>query len=98
MTKTKLNKARVLADVSEMRLSTRTASANLGSADDHAPTVASKGAGSVCVLRRRHGKGWRYVGYATWSCRTQTFVRGSWSHPVTAGEAHEALESMDWEG
>ena len=98
-TTTKLNKNQVLADVSAMRLgNSLLAAANLDDDLDDAPTVANKGGGSVHVLRRRQGTGWRYIGYATWSCRDQSYVCGSLRHPATADEAHKSLEDMAWEG
>ncbi len=65
--------------------------------DDH-PLIASKGAGSIHVLRRRRGKGWQYLGYAVWSCRQQAWVCGSWRHPVSIEQATRHLRNMAWEG
>lgn len=96
-TATKMNREAVLADVREMSLGSPSATANLASTDG-SPLVASKGAGSVHVLRRRRGAGWQYLGYAVWSCRTQGWVRGSWDRPVSADEAHAHLADMAWEG
>ena len=97
MTATKMNLKSVLAEVREMSLGSPSATANLNSSDG-SPTVASKGAGSVNVLRRRRGNGWQYLGYAVWSCRTQGWVCGSWDRPVSADEAHAYLADMAWEG
>jgi len=96
-TATKMNLKSVLADVREMTLASNSADANLASSDSN-PLVASKGAGSVHVLRRRRGSGWSYLGYAVWSCRTQGWVCGSWNRPISADEAHAHLADMAWEG
>lgn len=96
-TATKMNSKAVLADVREMSLASPSASTNLDGLGEN-PLVASKGAGSVHALRRRRGAGWQYIGYAVWSCRTQGWVCGSWSRPVSADEAHAHLTNMAWEG
>lgn len=65
---------------------------------DDEPLIASKGAGSIHVLRRRRCKDWCYLGYAVWSCRRQAWVCGSWRHPVSIEEAARHLRNMDWAG
>lgn len=96
-TTTKMNRDTVLRDICDMHLGVPMAQQNLDSIHD-SPMVASKGAGSVCVLRRRCGTGWRYLGYAVWSCRSQQWVCGSWRTPVSATDAHDHLVDMAWEG
>lgn len=98
MTATKTTKIdSILSDLSDLHLASTSARDNLTS-DAGDPLVCSKGAGSVHALRRRSGKGWRYIGFAVWSCRTQGWVCGSWSRPVSLTEAHEYLADMAWEG
>ena len=84
-------------EISQMTLAVPSASHNLAS-DSASPVVASKGAGSVHLLRRRRGRGWQSIGYAVWSCSRQAWVCGSWRSPVSADEAHEHLARMAWEG
>lgn len=84
-------------DISRMRLAVPSAARNVAS-DSSSPIVASKGAGSVHLLRRRRGRGWQSIGYAVWSCAQQAWVCGSWRSPVGADEAHEHLTRMAWEG
>lgn len=96
-TATKMNLESVTIEVRDMSLASNSAEANLASSGN-SPLVASKGAGSVHVLRHRRGAGWQYLGYAVWSCRTQGWVCGSWDRPVDADEAHAHLTDMAWEG
>lgn len=87
----------VIAKIAEGSLTVPSASENLRG-DGTSPMVASKGAGSVDVLRRRCGKGWNYIGFAVWSCKKQSYVAGSWSRPLDFEEAHATLKDMAWEG
>lgn len=96
-TATKRNLASVTRDVTGMSLASPSAADNLASSTAD-PLVASKGACSVHALRRRCGRGWQYIGYAVWSCRQQGWVSGSWTRPVDADEAHDALRDMSWDG
>lgn len=97
MTATRLTLAGALSDLESGELVVPSARQNLTS-DTADPLVSSKGAGSVHALRRRCGKGWRYLGYAVWSCRRQSWVCGSWSRPVDFATAEAALRNMPWEG
>jgi hypothetical protein len=57
------------------------------------PLVVAKGSLSIHLLRRLKrnakgdGDGWRELGYAVWSCVSQSWVFGGWDSPVTLQEA-----------
>lgn len=86
----------ILSDLKSLNLASPSALQNMASESDD-PLICSKGAGSVHALRRV-GNGWRYIGFAVWSCKTQGWVCGSWRAPVSLSEAHEYLADMAWEG
>lgn len=92
-----MKKSDVIAAVAVMELAVPDAAARLDGGEG-SPLVASKGAGSVHVLRRMRGTGWQYIGFAVWSCAKQSWVCGSWRRPTTARAAHQALLDMDWAG
>lgn len=58
------------------------------------PPVTSRGAVSICALRRDG----EWIGYAVWSCARQGWVAGSWRHPLTWGEAVRAERRIPWAG
>lgn len=92
-----MNATEILSAVSACQYGVSDAPARLASEDDH-PLIASKGAGSIHALRRHTTRGWRYLGFAVWSCRSQGWVCGSWKSPVDFPTAEDALRSMPWEG
>lgn len=67
---------------------------DLDNAYNGSPIITSRGAVSICALRRR-GK---WIGFAVWSCQAQAFVRGGWSNPLSWQDAVQTERGMPWEG
>jgi hypothetical protein len=81
---------------SELRKAVKRARREIGAQ----PLVAAKGSLSIHLLRRlkRDGSGWRELGYAVWSCVSQSWVFGGWDSPVTLYDAARYVSEASYYG
>lgn len=89
-----LTAERIASDLASGALVVPFAARRVAERTTNDPLVASKGAGSIHLLHRDG----HAIGYAVWSCRTQSWVCGSWRSPTDYQTAERHLRNMPWEG